>query len=65
VREITKDWERVATHSRWICQRRFSDEINKRKGLRREFWKRVQKGSKEFEMYSNDRVEKGFASPLR
>ena len=41
------------------------DEINKRKGLRREFREEFKKDQKEFETYSNEKVEKGFASPLR
>jgi hypothetical protein len=28
-------------------------------------WKRVQNGLKEFETYSNEKIEKGFASPWR
>jgi hypothetical protein len=38
MREIMKDWKGVATNSRWIYRWRFSDEINKGEGLRREFW---------------------------
>jgi len=50
---------------RWVYRWRFHDEINEGERFEKGIQEELGKDPNELETYSNEKVEKGFASPLR